>query len=228
MVKFRSLMLAAIILAVCVAPVAAQNLVNNGGFETGLTGWTAWTGGWGSGYTAAANSSAAYSGSAGLRLGITGEVSFGVYQQISVTAGKSYNLDGMWRGFSATGNWFEILLIDGTFNTTQADNGDYCFNNVICGYDVHGAFQYPAPANFGWQSFSSIYDHEVSPYITNGTRVASGNTMTVVLKMGSVGNSYKPTLFVDNVTLTQVPEPASLLALMTGVIGMVSFARRKK
>lgn len=227
MLRVLKLALTAALIAACVTAVRAD-LLTNGDFETGnLSGWVQWKADWSSGFSASAVSAAKLNGSYGLRLQITGNASFGVYQQVSVTPGKYYQLAGNWRGYSGTGNWFEIILIDGAFDMTQADSAPTVFNNVVAGYDGHPSFNHPAPYNFGWDPFSATYENEVSPYITNGTRRASGNVMTVVLKIGSSGNALKPTAYIDDVTLTQVPEPAGMLALASG-IGAVGLLRRKR
>lgn len=219
--------LALLFVAACAAPAGA-NLLTNGGFETGsLAGWTLWNATWSSGYAAAADPIAEYSGGYGLKLNITGSASFGVYQQVGVTPGQAYRLDGMWKGASGAGNWFEIILIDGPFNIDAADSAPGVFQNVVTGYDSHPAFNYPAPWTFGWQSFASTYNQEVSDYIANGVRTASGSVMTVVLKIGSYNNTNKPTAYFDDVSLTLVPEPASLLAVAVGTAMLIGRRKRR-
>ncbi len=231
MSKYIQLALVVAVAALSITPACA-NLLMNGTFENGLTGWSSWQSSWSGGNTATVTAEAGYGGGNGLKLSITSVAwapgaSFGVYQQVSVTPGQTYKLDGMWKGMNGSGNWFEIILIDGAFNVDQADDPAVVFNNVVTGYDSNAAFGYPAPASFGWQSFASTYNQEVSPYISNGTRTATGNTMTVVLKIGSYGNPIKPSAYFDDITLTAVPEPAGLIALASG-LGMLGFVRRRK
>jgi len=192
-------------------PACAANLVNNPGFESGVqgmvpTGWTKWWASWSGGYYATTETVAAYSGSYGLREYITGSASFGVYQEVSVIPNNAYKLNGMWRAVTAgSQNWFEIILLDGPWNIDQADSAPGVFNNVVAGWDAHPSFGHPAPASWAWEPFSATYGNCVSPYIKNGVRTASGNKMTIVLKIGCASLT-KPTVYFDNISLTPVPK----------------------
>jgi hypothetical protein len=171
-------------------------------------GWTRWNASWSAGYSATAETIAAYAGSYGLKEAITGSASFGVYQQVNTTAGTAYKLNGMWRAVTAgSENWFEVILIDGPFSVQQADEGPYVYNNIVAGWDAGPGFGHPAPASWAWQQFSASYGSAVSPYIHNGVRTAGGSKMTVVLKTGCA-SSTKPEVYFDGVTLTTVPKPA--------------------
>lgn len=208
------------VLAASVTPAGAANLVNNGTFDVDASGWTKWAASWSNTgvLSATADPAAAYSGAKGLKLQINGFSSCGVYQQVLVTPGVAYKLDGMWKSGGASGNWFEAILLDGAWDRFQADDPSVVYNNVVAGYD--SGFN-PSPSAFGWEPFAATYNKV--PSIVNGTRVASGNVMTVVLKLG--GNNT--VCYYDDVTLTAVPEPASLLAL-TGGLGLFGLIRRKK
>lgn len=192
-------------------PACAANLINNPGFESGVqgmvpTGWTRWWASWSGGYYATTETVAAYSGNYGLREYITGSASFGVYQEVSVVPGNAYKLNGMWRAVTAgSQNWFEIILLDGPWNIDQADSAPGVFNNVVAGWDAHPSFGHPAPSSWVWEPFSATYGNCVSPYIKNGVRTASGNKMTVVLKIGCASLT-KPTVYFDNISLTPVPK----------------------
>lgn len=214
MLRFARLILVLALTSALTLPCGAANLLTNPGFELGPsgavpTGWTRWNATWSSGYSATADSNATYSGTYGLNETITGNASFGVYQQVSVAAGTAHKLNGMWKAVTAgSSNWFEIILIDGAFNITQADSGSgmTVYNNVVAGWDPGALFNHLAPASWAWQPFSATYGNDVSPYIDNGVRTASGSTMTVVLKIGSNNSSTKPTVYFDDITLTTVPK----------------------
>lgn len=208
-----------VIVSALALPASAANLLTNPGFESGVqgtvpTGWTRWNASWSGGYYAITDSYAAYSDNYGLREYITGSASFGVYQEVTVTPGNAYKLNGMWRAVTAgPQNWFEIILLDGAFNIDQADSAPAVFQNVVAGWDANAAFGHPAPANWAWEPFSATYGNEVSAYIENGTRTATGNKMTVVLKIGCASTT-KPTVYFDDITLTPVPK-ATVLAPST-------------
>lgn len=217
MLRHTIALLGAALFAMSVTPAQA-NVALTEGFEDGASGWTKWAANWSSAavLSATAVPEAAYTGAYGLKLQINGFSSCGVYRQVAVTPGMSYKLDGMWKSPNSAGRWFEAIILDGPWDLFQADDPSVVYNNVVAGYD--SAFN-PAPASFGWEPFSATYS--VAPVIVDGARVASGNVMTIVLKLGG-SNSIA---YFDDVTLTEIPEPASLLALVGGM-GLFGLLRR--
>src|SRR5205085_1255148 len=138
------------------------NLVANGGFESGSTGWTTWRAPWGAGEVWDFNNTqSGLVGAKCLKISTTGQSSFGVYQQVTVQAGHSYKIDCQWKGTRfGSSNWYEVMLIDGPFSMSQADDGGASVvqPNFMYAYE---SSVYPLPGDFGW-----IYTHD-----QNGTGV---------------------------------------------------------
>ena len=185
------------------------NLILNGGFETPgssnyIPGWTNWRASWGSGEVRAIVTNTKVSGSRSLAMTCNSS-SFGVYQEVNVTPGKAYQMNGWWRGSFPVGvtTWYDCELLDGPFDIVLADSRPPDLPYKVCTYD-------PATAVFDWQRMSDAYYttlallQEAGGHITrNGIRVASGNKLTVVLKTGGFSHPYG---YYDDVTLEEVPQ----------------------
>src|SRR3989304_6070899 len=146
----RSLALALPAWLVLTGAAHAQNLMINGDFELGSsTGWTGWGAGWGSNdppqYD---NTEPGRQGNYCLRLSTPAQHSFGVYQQVPVTPGKTYRIDASWKGQRfGDDNWYEILIIDGPFSLDQAATPAVDKPNFMFAYDKPNN---PLTADFGW------------------------------------------------------------------------------
>jgi uncharacterized protein (DUF362 family) len=186
----------------------ASGLLTNGGFESGDTGWIKWQSSWGSGEVADfASVEPGHAGNTCLNLRInSGEGrSFGVYQEVPVTAGHTYKIDVYWKGRRyGEDNWAEVMLLDGAFDITQADTGgSIVLLNHMYAYDKNPPAQ-PMTADFGW-----IWGHDqngttVDTNRRNGLRTATGNTMTVVLKAGACCGTTQANVWFDEVSLVDV------------------------
>lgn len=200
---------AGVVQATTVATILGPNLLTNGGFEDGASGWTTWNAG-GDGGEACdfASTEPGHVGTACLKLGgSSAATSFGVYQQVSVLPGKTYRIDAFWKGRKlADQNWFEVLLIDGPFSLQQADDPAYVQANFMFAYDnsTYGLAG-PVGTTFGWLWTHEQYAPPTGQVDWNnrlGRRTATGNTMTVVLKAGSTGGGVEA--WFDEVRLTEV------------------------
>ncbi|MFA6955134.1 MAG: hypothetical protein WC538_04595 [Thermoanaerobaculia bacterium] len=193
---------------------AAQNLVTNPDFESGLTGWTVWTappngfwlGSWIHSndcdiwvpttcpYGGSGISHAQKKGSGG------GNTHGGLYQQIAVQAGRQYRVSGVWSG-GVTGNiagnngtWWEVVVYDGAVTDAVIDQAPGPQDAPIAKREANnlannGVFQ------FDWEPFSGIF-------------TAQSGTVTLALKTGSYF-TYDAAGYHDNIALQLLSQPVA-------------------
>ncbi len=191
------------------------NLVVNGDFENGSTGWQPWESAWGSNKVRDyANTEPGHIGNACLKLGNSNSTgSYGSYQEVTVEPGKTYRVDVYWRGQKLTDmNWFEVILLDGPFNMQNADSGspasEFVEPNYAYAYD-NNTYGLPGPigTTYGWVWGHEQYSgpnplNQVDWNNRQGRRTASGTTMTIVLKAGSLNPGIA--CWFDEVSLREV------------------------
>lgn len=209
--------------------ILGPNLLTNGNFELGTqTGWTKWWAGWGTAGNSGWNFSHTGVGPMGgqycLRLGDANtNCSFGVYQEVPVTPGKTYRLDAYWKGKKLGDmNWFEVNLIDGPFDMQQADQDPYARYGYMYAYD-NNTYALPGAigTTFGWiwcHSQNAPPKNQVDWNNRLGRRTASGNVMTVVLKAGTVDTGVE--CYFDNVVFSEVSEDYVVAAVANPTAGV--------
>lgn len=178
----------------------AHSLCVNGGFEAGTAaGWTTWRNpNWGSAGTYAYDdTTGSPTGSYDLKMSCP-EGSFGVYQQFATVAGQAYRVDGKWKG-TGSNDWYEVLLIDGSFSLEAADTGTGVAANIMYKHDSSPYGPMPS----AWETLQSLNGTGSDANARSGIRVASGTTMTLVLKCGTSGGGV--TGYFDNLALYPVP-----------------------
>ena len=209
----KRLFVLTIALAVISAPAFA-NLLVNGDFSNGETGWTRWGAGWGGPYT--------WDASSGSGVLSTGMGSFGWAQTITTVPGTLYTINAMWTGDGGN-NWIEILFLNDDGRSLYAQMDAPLNSSIICkvdGWGMNGG----NPINGGMpvNAMNGAYWYPAGP--KTNTIMATGTTMIVGLKTGTVGPGTAA--WFDDVSVTAVPEPASILALVAGLGGLV--IRRKR
>ncbi len=213
----RVFLLSALLLAFTAPAFAA---VVNGDWGTGdETGWTRWAAPWGgSNYAITNNGPTPPEGNAFITAGQT--ASFGWYQVIACPVGWVCTVNADWAGDIGGAGWAEVM-----FWTEAAVGGEG--NHADTGNAADVAFKKDSwgmnpPTAWSWQP-ANLSPH---PSGNNGTVVSQGYVV-VAFKLGSVSGNPAWTSW-DNITVTCVPEPGSLLALGSGLIGLAGVARRRK
>ena len=199
-------MITASLLALLAAGASAADLVTNGGFEAGGTGWgTTDTVGFapvsayiaccgidGSGYPAANGVAAAFFGWGNMPGGT-------MFQNLSTVAGTAYTVKFAYGAISGSAlQTMTVAALDGA--------------SVLGSQDVSA---------YGTYNQAAL----VSPY--SFTFVASSNSTQLLFRDTSV-NTINTDGMVDNVSVTAVPEPETGAMLLAGLGLMGWVARRRK
>jgi len=212
--KMKKLFVLAIALMVISSAAFAQtNLVVNGDFSTGdETGWTRWNSPWGGGFQ--------WDATQGFGQLSTSGGSFGWYQVVKdVPVDALVTVSGEWKANNIS--WLEFMLytvaVDTDENTIKGvfDSGpasDIAFKKDAWGMNP--------PTSFDWQA-ADLSKH---PTGNQGSLVNQG-WVVVGLKLGAQNSAVA--LF-DNVELSYVPEPGSMVALMSGLVGLGGLVIRRK
>jgi hypothetical protein len=185
---------------------SAQNLIQNPGFETGtLTDWTVVGTGFRVGVsviTPFVNAPSAPGTHAAIMSNLVGSTTLSLQQSTptaSVVAGLvNYSFD-LQNLLSASGGTFSIQISDLNSSGGVIDQGP-------------GLLQPNIPIDGNW--------HTVS-----GSFTAPANVDHLEIQFGCTDAE---TLFVDNVSLSQVPEPTSLTLVAMGLLGVFLGLRKRR
>lgn len=225
----RSVIVCAL-LVLALAASASANLVTNGGFETGtLAGWTKWGPiGWGSNCDTVTQSSASVAdGTWRARLQISnGEGSFGIYQVVAVPANVLCNFETWVRATSNSVNWAEVLLFN--YAATPGDIDSGAISKPFCVWKRDSWTGYAGVPGGTLPTVATPGGPGDSWEKVTGAATSSTGFMTIAYKWGRSGGGFSGSMYVDANKLTAVPEPSSLLALMTGAIGLAGLAFRRR
>lgn len=215
----KNILLAAALAAVSHGAQASTNVVQNGGLDGVTSGYV---------YNGVAPSiQAAMPGfgyTDGVVQGWTGSfVSIasgnGAWGSPSTLPGGGSQLGGSVAGIQADGTLSQLLTLDaGTYVLTWLDANRYGGSNqsyaVSFNGDALSTTAFDTTVGGGW--------HQESLTFTVAEQT-TGDLTFAGLKGWTTGDA---TAFIDNVSLSAVPEPTSTLMLAIGVLGLVAWRRR--
>jgi len=203
------------------------------GLSFGMLGSAAGTSGAGCQYTSATSQ---HGGANSLFMSVKSAGRCGFYQTVSLTAGHTYILDGYlqkygtyWGETSAQWSTSSMGIFAGTYSGSgEIDQPDSGATFKLKWGNTNGS---------AWQQLSTCT-------ASNGPGTMSANpstfmatttgTYTVWIKTATANtSSYKNFSRWDDLSLTEeetppIPEPGSMLALLTGLVGAVGIIRRKR
>ncbi|TWU29980.1 PEP-CTERM sorting domain-containing protein [Bythopirellula polymerisocia] len=220
---FKTILFSGVSLLVA-ASSAQANLLTNGDFATDLSSWTA---------TPSAPTTIAYDGSEGIPSGSakldrvdSTNSSNGNYlwQAVPVSNGAQYKLDADWKGDLLNGgsgrNWAEVAV---EFNNTG-----------VLTEPIDTNIQYKVATDGGNDVYSHPFDWTSiltapSSGPADGIFTATGDFMIVAFNIGGrdvTRNNTQPGFYwVDNASITRIPEPATIALLGMSTCGLL-FRRR--
>jgi pectate lyase len=193
--------LAATVCLLYLSSANAQNLIANGDFSSGLTGWTLQPGGVVQTTITYTNGVGNPPGSALLDRVSTAlaDNSDYLYQVIPVENGKSYQFNAEWKGDLLNGgtgrNWAEVLI------AFVSNPGTPAFTIMYKKATAGGPNEPTAP--WDWESVLASPNDTVSP--TNGIFTATDNYMVVGFNLGGRAGTGVGYYYADNVSVTPYP-----------------------
>jgi hypothetical protein len=154
-----------------------------------------------------------------------------IYQVLEVEVGKQYQVDADWMGDLLNGgtgrNWAETLVsfVDEANVPTQGD--DFIDGWIQYKRATDGDPNTPAGGVFDWESILDVPDGGPA----DGIFTATENRMVFAFNLGGrvqSNNDTQPGFYwVDNASVTLIPEPTAAVLLLLGGLAIVA-GRRKR
>jgi hypothetical protein len=156
------------------------------------------------------------------------------WTMISAEAQSNVDAQGLWMMLTGDAGNGRTGIVNASYDTTTSTGWFRAYDNPGTGL------------TYGWRTFGSVVlgtKYRLAMDVDLNTRTydvyVDGTQMLSGLKFYTSTQSYVSTIFVykryqcgdyglDNMLLEATPEPSSLLALGSGMIGILGFIRRKR
>ena len=217
----KKILTAAAIGAAALGAQASSNLVANGGFDGTTSSYV---------YNAAPTSVTAYYGSVPTQAGTVADWT-GSFVSIASNSGPWGNPSSQANFNAATfGGYVAGVQADGVLSQTLAlDAGTYLLSWSDANRSGSGSNQSYA-VSFDGVTYQSFATAAGNGWNTESIVFTLGQATTGALSFTGL-TSYKntdATSFIDNVSVSAVPEPASLLMMAVGTLGLLAWRRRSQ
>src|SRR3990172_5543850 len=172
---------------------SGANLITNGGFDSGINGWSVWI-------ERGTLNPTVSNGQLHLQ---SSNHNGGVYQQFATGgAGAEISMDGFWASDPTVGQnqWAEALVINGSRLPVNGQDIRAGQSDVVL---VYKNDTWASPG--GWSGSMEL----TAPVAKVGSLVAQGNVATLVLKSGNMGGQTTGTRFDDIIVRVTAPPPSN-------------------
>jgi hypothetical protein len=232
--NMRTIVAAALALSAIAAPASAQQMIQNGGFELGLTSWNAyvWPGSMGNVYTSNSTTTPlsvlpAIGPKSGASYALTDMLGPGAYDLRQTFHLSAAATSAIFSFAMSIDNLAGVALIGADFNPFSGGSKQFVSVDLFAG----------TPSPFSTASLMNFYKGSTTsfgpnPYVTYTFDITSllNAAGDYTIRFAEVDNQVEHNMAVDDVSLLVVatPEPASVVFVASGLLEILGVLRRRR